>query len=154
MKKSSTLFLKGVLVLIGLSALAVGVFALPVGIRGDETGLYRPIAIGLYLPMIPFFYALYQAWKLLTNIDMNKAFSDLSVTALKNIKYCAGIITAAFVVGMPYLFHVGDRDDAPGVIAVALVIIFASFVVAVFAAVLQSLMQSAIDIKSENDLTV
>ena len=37
---------------------------------------------------------------------------------------------------------------------VGLVIIFASMVIAVFAAVLQRLLQEAIDIKSENDLTV
>jgi capsular polysaccharide biosynthesis protein len=35
-----------------------------------------------------------------------------------------------------------------------MVIIFASLVIAVFAAVLQKLIKNAIDIKSENDLTV
>ena len=47
-----------------------------------------------------------------------------------------------------------EIDDAPGIIVIGLVIIFASMVIAVFAAVLQRLLQEAIDIKSENDLTV
>jgi hypothetical protein len=37
---------------------------------------------------------------------------------------------------------------------IGLVIIFASMVIAVFAAVLQRLLQEAIHIKSENDLTI
>ncbi|MED4598856.1 DUF2975 domain-containing protein, partial [Bacillus subtilis] len=41
-----------------------------------------------------------------------------------------------------------------GIIVIGLVIIFASMVIAVFAAVLQKLLKEAIDIKSENDLTV
>jgi hypothetical protein len=59
-----------------------------------------------------------------------------------------------FAAGMPYIFNVADKDDAPGVVAMALVIIFASLVIGVFAAVLQKLLQSVVAIKSENDLTV
>jgi hypothetical protein len=55
---------------------------------------------------------------------------------------------------MPYIFYVADRDDAPGVSVIGFIIIFASFVIAVFAAVLERLLQNAIEIKSENDLTV
>ena len=47
-----------------------------------------------------------------------------------------------------------EVDDAPGLIILGMVIIFASMVIAVFAAVLQRLLQEAINIKSENDLTV
>ncbi|OOG91376.1 hypothetical protein BTH41_01677 [Bacillus mycoides] len=47
-----------------------------------------------------------------------------------------------------------ERVDPPSFIPIGLVIIFASMVIAVFAAVLQRLLQEAINIKSENDLTV
>jgi len=154
MKPGSTLFLKGVVVLLGIAALAVCIFGLPYLISTDQTGYYRPILIGMYVPAIPFFLALHQAFKLLSHIDENKAFSDLSVKRLKNIKNCALAISAMYAAGMPYIFYAADRDDAPGVILIGLVIIFASFVIAVFAAVLQRLIQNAIDIKSENDLTV
>jgi hypothetical protein len=50
--------------------------------------------------------------------------------------------------------YVAQKDDAPGLFALALVFIGASFSVAVFAAVLQQLLQNAIAIKKENDLTV
>ena len=154
MKPSSTLFLKFVVMLLGLAVLAICILGLPPLINSDRTGYYRPILIGLYVPAIPFFFALYQTLKLLSYIDKNKAFSELSVQVLKNIKYCASIIAGLFAAGMPYIYYAAERDDAPGVILIGLVIIFASIVIATFAAVLQKLIQNAVDIKSENDLTV
>ena len=154
MKQGSTLFLRGVIIVLGLGALAVCIFALPPAINSDQVGYYRPILLGMCVPAIPFFIALYQAWKLLAYIDQNKAFSELSVKALKNIRNCGIAISALYAAGMPYIFYVADRDDAPGAAAIGFVIIFASFVIAVFAAVLQKLLQNVIDIKSENDLTV
>jgi hypothetical protein len=154
MNRGSTLFLQGVIVLMALGALAICIFALPVALRSDNTGLYRPIALGMYAAVIPFFIALYQSMKLLDLIDHNNAFSELGVQALKKIKYCGMVIAAMFTLGMPYIFIVGDKDDAPGVIAVACIIIFASIVIAIFAAVLQKLLKNVVDIKKENELTV
>jgi MFS family permease len=154
MKSGSTLFLRGVVCLIGLLVLALCVFALPAGIASDKVGYYRPILLGLYVPAIPFFYALYQTLKLLNYIDENKAFSDASISVLKRIKYCALTIAGLFAAGMPYIYYAANRDDAPGVLAIALVIAGASVAIAVFAAVLQKLLQNAMDIKAENDLTV
>ena len=154
MKDISTLFLRSVIFGIALIVLAICIFALPAGILHDNTGMYRLILLGLYIPAVPFFFALYQALKLLGYIDAGKAFSGLSVRALKTITRCAVAIAAVFSAGMPYIYVVADRDDAPGVVAIGLVIIAASVVVAVFAAVLKKLLQSAIALKAENDLTV
>lgn len=148
------MFLRGVIFLLGIGVLALCIFVLPPLIISEKVGGYRPILLGMYVPAIPFFIALYQALNLLSYIDTNKAFSSLSTNALKNIKYCAVAISAMYTLGMPYIYIVAERDDAPGVIATGLVIIFASFVISVFAAVLQKLLQNAMDIKSENDLTV
>jgi hypothetical protein len=154
MKQGSTLFLRGAVGLIGLVILGLCIFALPAGIRSDQTGGYWPILMGMYVTAIPFFVALYQSWKLLGYIDTGKAFSLISVRALKVIGYCALIIGGLYLAGMPYIYLVADKDDAPGVILIGLVIIFASVVIAVFAAVLHRLLHDALEIKSENDLTV
>lgn len=154
MKRGSTIILRGVVILLGLIVLGLCVFALPAGILSDKTGYYRPILFGLYVPAIPFFLALKEALKLLGYIDKNKAFSSVSVNALSKIKYGALIISGLFAVGMPYIFYAAQRDDAPGVVLIGFVIIGASFVIATAAAVFQKLLQNAIDIKSENDLTV
>ncbi len=154
MKRGSTIILKGVVILIGLAVLALCALIFFVAVISNQADYYRPILIGMYLPAIPFFIALYQAFKLLNYIDSNSAFSELSVKTLEKIKYCAITISALFVLGMPYIIYAADRDDAPGVVLIGLVIVCASFVIAAFAGVLQKLLGNAIDIKSENELTV
>lgn len=151
--KQETLFLKLVVLVLGLVPILFAAFTLRDLIYGDLDG-YSFIVAGMYLSAIPFWIALYQAAKLLGYIDRNEAFSTLSVNSLKYIKYCGLTISGMYTAGLPLLFDVADKDDAPGVLAIGLVVIGASFVVAMFAAVLQKLLQNAIDIKSENDLTV
>src|SRR5690606_12951828 len=119
----------------GIGILALCTVVLPAGIMSDETGMYRPILIGMYVPAIPFFFGIYQTLKLLHYIDTNKAFSELAVTAIKKIKYSAIVITALYTLGMPYIYYVADLDDAPGVILLGLVLILAPSIVATFAAV-------------------
>lgn len=159
-KPGSTTFLKAVIVLFGLAALALCVFVVP-EIAGFAAELYPDMAyiqalvmIDLYGAALPFYIALYQAFKLLGYIDQNKAFSDTSVQVLKNIKNCAVTISGMFVIGMPLFYLMAERDDAPGIIVIGMIIILASMVIAVFAAVLQKLLNEAIELKSENDLTV
>ncbi|MCK1981559.1 MULTISPECIES: DUF2975 domain-containing protein [Peribacillus] len=160
MKQVSTIFLKIAVILIGMPVLALCIFVVPeianfaAELYPDMTYLKYLVLIDLYASAIPFYFALYQAFKLLSYIDNNKAFSELSVRALKTIKNCAITISGLYVAGMPLFYLMAEMDDAPGIIVIGLVIIFASMVIAVFAAVLQRLLQEAIDIKSENDLIV
>lgn len=154
MKRSSTLFLKATIVGLAILALIVCVVAIPRIINEFTVGGYDPILVGLYAAAVPFFVALFFAMKLLGYIDRNQAFSTSSIKALKGIKYCAVIIAGLFAFGMPYIYYVANEDDAPGVIVLGLVMVFAPLVVATFAGVLQKLVQNAVDIKSENDLTV
>ncbi|TQR14652.1 DUF2975 domain-containing protein [Psychrobacillus soli] len=158
MKRGSTLFLKIAVILIGMPVLALGIFGmywLPKNlVNPDYAYIIYPILIGMYVSVIPFFVALYHAFKLLSYIDKNQAFSELSVKALKKIKFCALTTSGLYVVILPFVFLVAELDDAPGVVIVGMVPVFASMVIAVFAAVLQKLLKEAIDIKSENDLIV
>ncbi|MEG0497813.1 MAG: DUF2975 domain-containing protein [Carnobacterium sp.] len=158
MKKGTTLFLKLAVLLIGLPILALSLFGLIWLINNQASPAYNqllyPILIGIYVSVFPFFAALYQAFKLLNHIDRNQAFSDLSVKALKNIKFCALLISGLYLVILPFIFGLAQMDDAPGLVLVGMIPIFASLVIAVFAAVLQKLLQEAIKIKSENELTV
>ena len=156
--KRETLFLKVVIFLIGIPILGLCIFGLP-SVANEAAEHYPayllyPVLIGMYAATVPFFFALYQTLKILSYIDKNKAFSELSIKALKNIKYCAITISILYAGLIPLLAPMAQADDAPGLVALGLVITFASIVVAVFAAVLQKLLKNAIDIKSENDLTV
>jgi hypothetical protein len=158
MKPYSTKFLRIAVILIGVPVLALCIFGLTKlvnnPVNSDYAHMLYPILIGIYISAIPFYFALYKAFRLLSYIDHNKAFSQISVDALKSIKYCANTISCIYVVIMPFVYLLAEKDDAPGLIIIGMVPIFAAMVIAVFAAVLQRLLQDAIDIKSENDLTV
>jgi len=155
MKRGSTIFLRAAVAIIGLIVVALCVFAIPPAMRDPKTGNFFPVLVGLYVTAVPFFIALYQTLKLLNYIDRNQAFSDVSVKALKYIKYCAVTISILFALSIPYIHFVADTEnDGPGVLVPVLIIIFASGVIGTAAGVLQKLVQNAVDIKSENDLTV
>lgn len=160
MKRGTTLFLKIAVIMIGIPILALCIFVVPkIGNFAGElypTIVYMKslVLMDMYAAVIPFYFALYNAFKLLSYIDKNQAFSGLSVRALRNIRYCAITISTLYLLGMPLYYLMGRRVDPPSFIPMGLVIIFASMVIAVFAAVLQRLLQEAIHIKSENDLTV
>lgn len=148
--KLNTLFLRVSVILIGIPVVALCIFWLP----GFANYLHYSILIGVNISAIIYLFALYQAIKLLSYIDKNKAFSELSVHALKYIKYCAITISIIYAVIAPFLIPIADADDAPGLVGIPLIIVLASSVIAVFAAVLQRLLQDAIDMKSDYDLTV
>ncbi|SIS98644.1 DUF2975 domain-containing protein [Salimicrobium salexigens] len=158
MKRGSTLFLKIAIFLIGAPVLALSIFGAIYLVNNPANPNYDhilyPTVIGMYISMIPFFIALYGAFNLLIYIDKSQAFSDSSVKALKTIKLCALTISGLYTVVLPFVFIMAEIDDAPGLVIFGMVPIFASIVIAVFAAVLQRLLQEAIHIKSENDLTV
>lgn len=156
MKQGSTRFLKGVIGLIGLTVFVICLFVLPPAIKSElsEDFDYGFLFLGLYISAIPFFYALFQAIKLLRLIDEDTAFSMTSVIALRNIKRCAIIISVLFAASLPYALHVADKHDAPEVAGIDMVVAFAAVVIATFAAVLQKLLQNAAEIQSENDLMI
>jgi Protein of unknown function (DUF2975) len=163
MKRGSTLFLRVAVIFIGIPVLAACLFLLPqianeaneAAERGSDLAfVVYGILMVMYVSAVPFYFALYQSFNLLSYIDKNQAFSQLSVRALKKIKKCAIIISGLYVVALPFVAIMAEVDDAPGLIIVGMVPIFASLVIAVFAAVLQRLLKEAIDIKSDNDLTV
>jgi len=160
MKQGPIIFLKVVILLIAIGALAAMIRFPQIEGRAanlDLISIYKdPFIIYIYIASIPFFVALYQAFKLLGFIDKNKIFSQVSVNAVRNIKYCGVAIAAFFVAAEAYLFIVqrGKSDDIAGGVAGGLLIIFVSVVIATAAAVFQKLLQNAVDIKSENDLTV
>lgn len=154
MKNGSTLFLKGVIYLLG--AFIFGVCIIIVGnvVGNPDAKMYAPALLGMVVAAIPFFYALYQGLLLLSYIEKNTAFSEDSVKAVQRIEYCAFAISTIYALGMPFLINAADKDDAPGAVIIWLVFIFASLVTGVFATVLRKLLRSGLDIKSENDLTV
>ncbi|MGM0845609.1 MAG: DUF2975 domain-containing protein [Bacillota bacterium] len=158
MTVTPTLFLRVSLSFIATSVLALCLFWLPwqasvfAQMYPEFSYMQYPLLIGLYLTALPFFYALCQAWKLLEYIDRNKAFSNCAVKRLVVIKYCAFLISALYMTGE--IFIISQDAANPGIVLMGLIIIFASIIIAIFAALLQNLLRNALELKAENDLTI
>ena len=92
MKRGSTNFLKIAVILLGIPILALCIFVLPILAKdaAESNSEFAYVVYGfvivMYVSAIPYFVALYQAFKLLSYIDKNKAFSELSVKRFKKYK--------------------------------------------------------------------
>lgn len=158
MKRGSTLFLKVVVLLVGIGVLAALIWFPQTEGRAtnlDLISIYTdPFIIYGYIASIPFFVSLFQAFKLLRYIERNKTFSKLAVKAVRNIKYCAIAIIGFLAVAIFYIRAMAQGDDPAGPTMIGFVAIFTSAVIATAAAIAERLLKNAVDIKSENDLTV
>jgi hypothetical protein len=159
MKRTSILFLRAVIVLIGMVALFILIrFPLTEG-RAVNLDLMRiyldPFILYGYVSSIAFFVALYKAFKLLGYIGEDKLFTLNSIRVLRSIKYCAILLSVLILIAGLFIviFH-NPEDDAAGFLSLCIITIFISITVAIALAVLERLLRNAVDLKSENDLTI
>jgi len=110
-----------------------------------------PFLAYAYVASIPFFVALYQAFKVLGYIGQDKAFSQATLKALRTIKFCALAIIGFVALGELFIM-LGNSDDRAGGVFMGILITFGSAVIATAAAIFDRVLQNAVDIKSENDL--
>lgn len=159
MKKSSTIFLQIVTVLIGVGAFALLLWEPQLeGVNAHAT-LFKiyfqdPFLALVYVGSIPFFVAVYHAFKVLGYAGQNKIFSQAAVNALRTIKYCAILIIGFVALEEIFIMLNHGSDDAAGGVFMGILITFGSIVIATAAAMFERILQNAVDIKSENDLTV
>jgi hypothetical protein len=159
MKRSSTIFLQVVLVLIGIGAVAILLWEPHVEGRNAHATVFQiyfndPFLAYVYTASIAFFMALFQAFKVLGFVRQNKTFSQPTVKALRTIKYCAMTLIAFVAGAILFIFIFGEKEERPAGFVVPLIVTFASVVVTTATAICERILQNAVDIKSENDLTV
>ena len=159
MKKRSlvapTIFLQGVIVLMAIGALALMLWEPHLEGRNARATLFEiyfkdPFLAYAYLASIPFFVALYQAFTILGYVGQNKAFSPVTMKALRSIRFCALAIIGFVAVGELFIM-LGDSDDRAGGVFLGILITFGAVVVAAAAAMFERVLQSAVD--TENNLT-
>ncbi|MBW7475281.1 DUF2975 domain-containing protein [Paenibacillus oenotherae] len=144
-KRGSTTFLKVIIVLAGIAVLALCICLPGIAVRDarihPETAYFLiPFLICAYGFCIAFSVALYQAFKLLTCIEKNNAFSELSLKSLQVIKRCAFtviILILIAIVSLRVLATVTHSDDAAGPTSLCLMAILATSIIAAIVDALQ-----------------
>ncbi|MGG4039682.1 DUF2975 domain-containing protein [Heyndrickxia ginsengihumi] len=154
-KRGSSTFLKVIIFLVGIAVLTLCIFWMPMltikdvkAHSGGDYSLY-PLLVCAYGICITFSFTLYQVYKLLTYIERNNAFSELSLKSLKVIKKCA-FIAIFFIVLMIICLKVISKitgDDPAGPISLSLMGILATSIFAAIVDVLQKPLNNIPDIK-------
>ncbi len=155
MRRSPTIFLQFVVVLIGIGALVAMIWEPQVEGRNAHVTPFEiyfkdPFLAYAYIASIPFFVALHQAFKVLGLVGQNKVFSQAAVRALRTIKYCAVAMIGFIAVGEIFIL-LGDSEDKPPGVFMGILFTFGSTVVATTAAMFERILQNAVDLKFEND---
>ncbi|OAH59159.1 MULTISPECIES: DUF2975 domain-containing protein [Bacillaceae] len=143
-KRGSTTFLKVIIFLAGIAVLALCIWLPEIAVRDarvhpDTAYFLIPFLVCAYGFCIAFSVALYQAFKLLTYIEKNNAFSELSLKSLKVIKKCAFTVIFLILLGIVSLMVLAKitGDDAAGPISLSLMGILVTSTFATFVSVLQ-----------------
>jgi len=156
--KRSSIFLQAVIVLIGIGTLVFMLWEPHIEGRNAHSTLFEiyfkdPFLAYVYIGSIPFFVALYQAFKVLGYSRQNKLFSQAAIKAMRIIKYCAIILIGFVAVGEIFIM-LSNSDDRAGGVFMGILITFGSVVIASAAVMLERKLQNAVNIKSENELTI
>src|SRR6476620_3739372 len=133
MKKIS-IFLQTVIVLIGIGAVALLLWEPHIEGRNAHATLFQiyfndPFLAYAYIASIPFFVALYQAFKVLGYAGQNKTFSETAVKSLRTIRYCAMAIIGFVAVG-EIIIMLSNSDDRAGGVFMGILITFVAIVMA------------------------
>jgi hypothetical protein len=141
MNRNSTLFLRALISLIGIGVLALMLWEPHIEGRNVHATLWAiyfndPFLAYAYGASIPFFVALYQAFKLLGHIGQNKAVSPSSIQALRRIKYCGLALVGFIVVGEVFIL-LGSSDDRAGGVFMGLMALLISAAIATAAAIFE-----------------
>jgi Protein of unknown function (DUF2975) len=151
------MFLQVVIVLIGIGALAFMLWEPHAEGANAHATLFQMYCNSFvayaFIGSTPFFTALYHAFKVLGYVRQNKTFSQAAVNSLRIIKYCALALIGFVAVSVLFMIG-GDREDRPGGLFMRILVTFPAIIVATAAAISERILQNAVDMKSENDLTV
>src|SRR3954468_24326150 len=159
MTRGSVLFLRAVVVLMAVGAAALMLWEPHVeGVNAQATNfeIYftDPFLAYAYVASIPLFVGLYQGFRVLGYVGQDAVLSPAVVRRLRTIKLCA-IVMIGFVAGAELLIMLNNHgDDHAGGVFIGILSAFAATVVATTMFILERSLQNAVDIKSENDLTI
>jgi hypothetical protein len=147
MNRSLKVFLQIGVVLIGVCVLGLMIWEPQIEGRNQHATLFQiyfedPFLAYAYVASVPFFVALYQAFKVLGYAGKNQASVSASLKALRTIRNCATALII-FVAGGLIFITLSDSDDRAGGVFMGFIIALGSLGMAVAAAKFERIMRDA-----------
>lgn len=134
MSRIATIFLQGVIILIGIGALAFLLWEPHVEGRNINATLFQiyfkdPFLAFVYAGSIPFFVALFQGLKLIQFVGDNRVIAIPAIKAVQTIRYCA-LVLICFIAIAEVIILFNDSDDRAGGVMIGVALTFGSSIVA------------------------
>jgi len=148
MRRSSAIVLQTAIVLFGIAVFLFLLLEPLVEGRNAHATLFQvyfndAFLACAYAAAIPFFAALYQAFRLFGDAGREETFSLASLSALRTIKYCAIAIVVCAVAAVAYLFVVvRGQDDIAGGVAMGTLVALICAVTAVASTLFERTLQT------------
>ncbi len=147
MKKSSTIVLQTIIVLIGIAALAFLLWepqleGRNVNATNFEIYFNDTFLAYVYLGSIAFFVGLYKAFKVLGYAKQNNIASQESIHALRTIQRCAMILVGFVIGGEIFIISNNSSDDRAGGVFMGLLIALGSTVMGMTARMIKRKLQN------------
>jgi len=139
--KLSIIYLKITTLSVMLATLALLIFILYIAITAENIEYYRAVLFVISASIVPLILGAYYFLKLLIFVAKKTTPVKQLSKNLDYIKYSAFAVSAIYIAGMPIILYAAEKDDAPGVVLIALIIIAIFFTVGVFVSVVQNLLQ-------------
>lgn len=112
----------------------------------------KPLLIGISSTGIPFYIAVFYVFKLIKLIEKDEVFTLLARDFLKVISKCSLAEIVLYFGGIVYLYI--NNAAHPSIVILGLLIMFAAFIIYIFIEILSELLLKAVEIKTENELTI
>jgi hypothetical protein len=150
MYRIANLFLRAVLVLVGIGALAFLIWEPQIegrNVHATQFQIYLqdPFLAYAYMASIPFFAALWQGLRWLGLAGRGQPFSPASLKALGTIRLCALAVIAFAVAGEVLFILFNESDDRAGGVFMGGLICFVSLTMAAGATVLEGIVNAGAD---------
>lgn len=117
-------------------------------------GLQISTIISLYLAVLVILGISFCFFKIFRLIDTHKFFTTTALKLVKTIRYLFITGTVVLMGILPFVYYTADQADAPGIIIIALGIIFIPLAIAAFISVMEKILINSIQFKQENELTI
>lgn len=154
-----SIWLKFIIIGVGICGLIVYGMVIPMlgqtlatYLNGEFDYCYWPWLVFIWITAIPCYMVLIFAWRIASNIGIDKSFTEANAKYLKWISILAVTDAAFFFVGnIVYLFL---NMNHPGIVLFSLLVVFAGVAVAIASAALSHLVLKAEVLQEQSDWTI
>ncbi len=110
--------------------------------------------IGLFSACLLIFGISFYLFRIYKLIDQHNFFSQIALHFVRTVRYLFIAISVALLLILPFIVYGVREAGAPGLLIIALAVVFLPTAIAAFISVMEKILINSINFKDENELTI